>query len=82
MDLLCDNESFASHLISANFETSAFSKPHVLIARATSIGLVRLAQEAASAAGFRAFSLMVHLVVVVIFDCMDKLMNSIIEVLF
>jgi hypothetical protein len=34
-------------LISAKLETSAVSKPHVLMARATSIGLVWLAHQAA-----------------------------------
>ena len=79
MDLLCGNKAFAAHLISANLESSTIPKPHVLVARATSIGLMRLAQQAAAASGLRTFALMVHFGPVVIYNCVAILTNPVIE---
>ncbi len=60
--LVCgqSDDTLATHLIAPSFETPAISEAHVLICRAASIGLVRLAQETARARGFGTLAFVIH----------------------
>jgi hypothetical protein len=53
-------QAFATHLIAPGFKPPAIAKAHFLVSRTTSIGLVRLAQQASSTRGFRTFAFVVH----------------------
>ena len=57
---VCSLEAFTVQIVLAGETAPAISWPHVLVARATPIGLVRLAQQTASATAFRTFAFEMH----------------------